>query len=97
RHQPQDHCNAPPIPYLRSSPTAIARSYRSFREDAIDRRAMPRLKVGVLIYAARGPGYPAEIALVLSNNPAAAGLVRAAKAGIPHRAIPHPDRAGFAA
>jgi len=69
---------------------------------------MPRLKVGVLISgrgsnlqalidAARAPDYPAEIALVLSNNPAAAGLERAAKAGIPHRAIPHPDRASFAA
>lgn len=77
-------------------------------EDAIDRRATPRLKVGVLISgrgsnlqalidAARSPDYPAEIALVLSNRAGAAGLERAAKAGIPHRAIPHPDPEAFAA
>jgi phosphoribosylglycinamide formyltransferase-1 len=78
------------------------------REDAIDRRVTPRLKVGVLISgrgsnlqalidAARAPAYPAEIALVISNRPDAAGLERAAKAGIPARAIPHPTKESFAA
>jgi phosphoribosylglycinamide formyltransferase-1 len=69
--------------------------------------AMQRLKVGVLISgrgsnlqalidAAADPAYPAEIALVISNRPDAAGLERAAKAGIPHRAIPHPSQEAFA-
>ncbi|HEX3885225.1 MAG TPA: phosphoribosylglycinamide formyltransferase [Stellaceae bacterium] len=69
---------------------------------------MPRLKIGALISgrgsnlqalidAAAAPDYPAEIALVLSNRPDAAGLDRAAKAGIPARAIPHPSREAFAA
>jgi phosphoribosylglycinamide formyltransferase-1 len=77
-------------------------------EDAIDRRATPRLKVGVLISgrgsnlqalidAARTPEYPAEIVLVISNRPDAAGLERAAKAGIPNRAIAHPNKEAFAA
>lgn len=51
-----------------------------------------------LIEAARAPDYPAEIVLVLSNRPDAAGLARADDAGIPARAIDHrafPDRAGF--
>lgn len=51
-----------------------------------------------LIEAARAPDYPAEIALVLSNRPDAAGLATAAAAGIATRAIDHrayPDRAGF--
>lgn len=51
-----------------------------------------------LIEAARAPDYPAEIVLVLSNRPDAAGLDRARAAGIPARAIDHkafPDRAGF--
>lgn len=70
---------------------------------------MARLRVGVLISgrgsnmqalveACAGPGFPAEIVLVLSNDPAAAGLARAAKAGIATRALPHrdyPDRAAF--
>ncbi|MGH7093052.1 MAG: phosphoribosylglycinamide formyltransferase [Stellaceae bacterium] len=69
---------------------------------------MPRLRVGVLISgrgsnlqalidAAAAPDYPAEIALVLSNRADAAGLAHAARAGIPHRAIPHPSREAFAA
>lgn len=68
---------------------------------------MARLKVGVLISgrgsnlqalidAAADSGYPAEIVLVLSNRPEAAGLERAARAGIAHRAIPHPSREAFA-
>ena len=70
---------------------------------------MARLRVGVLISgrgsnmqalveACADPGFPAEIVLVLSNDPAAAGLARAAKAGIATRALPHidyPDRATF--
>ena len=69
---------------------------------------MARLKVGVLISgrgsnlqalidAAADPAYPAEIALVLSNRPDAAGLQRAARAGVAHRAVPHPSRQAFAA
>ena len=51
-----------------------------------------------LIAAARAPDYPAEIVLVLSNRPDAAGLTRAREAGIPARAIDHkayPDRPAF--
>jgi len=51
-----------------------------------------------LLEAARDPAYPAEIALVLSNRPDAAGLARAAEAGIPTQIIDHtayPDRASF--
>jgi phosphoribosylglycinamide formyltransferase-1 len=51
-----------------------------------------------LIEAAGSPDFPAEIALVLSNRPEAAGLERAKEAGIAtcvidHRA--HPTREGF--
>ncbi|MGI4744580.1 MAG: phosphoribosylglycinamide formyltransferase [Janthinobacterium lividum] len=42
-----------------------------------------------LIDAARDPSFPAEIALVLSNNPDAQGLLTAADAGIPTLAIDH--------
>jgi phosphoribosylglycinamide formyltransferase-1 len=67
-----------------------------------------RLKVGVLISgrgsnlqalidAAADPAFPAEIGLVVSNNAAAPGLARAARAGIAHVALPHPSRAAFAA
>lgn len=70
---------------------------------------MARLKVGVLI-SGRGsnlralidacgqPSFPAEIALVLSNEPGAAGLARAERAAIPTRVISHrafADRAAF--
>ena len=51
-----------------------------------------------LIEAARTPDYPAEIVLVLSNRPDAAGLDRAREAGIPAHAIDHkafPDRTSF--
>jgi phosphoribosylglycinamide formyltransferase-1 len=52
-----------------------------------------------LIEAARDPAYPAEIALVVSNNPNAPGLTRAREAGITTAAIDHrpfgKDRAGF--
>ena len=54
-----------------------------------------------LIEAARDPAYPAEIALVVSNNPDAPGLARAREAGITTAAINHrafgKDRAGFEA
>ena len=42
-----------------------------------------------LIEAARAPDYPAEIALVLSNRPDAAGLARARAAGIPTATVDH--------
>jgi len=42
-----------------------------------------------LIDACRQPGFPAEIVLVISNVPGAAGLERAAHAGIPTRTIDH--------
>lgn len=51
-----------------------------------------------LIEAARDPSYPADIALVLSNRPEAAGLGLALEAGIEAVAIDHkryPDRAEF--
>lgn len=51
-----------------------------------------------LAEAARDPSFPAEIVLVLSNDPGAEGLARAAALGIPARAIDHrsyPDRATF--
>ena len=68
---------------------------------------MARLRVGVLISgrgsnlqalidAAADPGYPAEIALVISNRLEAQGLQRAAQAGIVHQVIAEPDRAAFA-
>ena len=42
-----------------------------------------------LIDAAKAPDYPAEIVLVVSNNPSAGGLKRAAAAAIPAEAIDH--------
>lgn len=42
-----------------------------------------------LLEAARAPGFPAEIALVLSNRPDAAGLATARAAGIAAEAIDH--------
>ncbi|GJD46867.1 Phosphoribosylglycinamide formyltransferase [Methylobacterium cerastii] len=51
-----------------------------------------------LIEAAKAPGYPAEIVLVLSNRPDAAGLAHARSVGITAHAIDHrafPDRATF--
>jgi phosphoribosylglycinamide formyltransferase-1 len=70
---------------------------------------MARLTVGVLISgrgsnlkalieACAAPDYPAEIALVISNKPDAAGLDYARAAGIPVAIIEHrafPDRASF--
>lgn len=72
---------------------------------------MARLKVGILL-SGRGsnmvalaeacarPGYPAEIVLVASDVPSAAGLERARALGLPTRAIDRrafPDRAAFEA
>ena len=51
-----------------------------------------------LIDAAKVPGYPAEIALVVSNVPGAAGLMRAELEGIATFVLDHrkfQDRAGF--
>jgi phosphoribosylglycinamide formyltransferase-1 len=69
---------------------------------------MERLKIGVLISgrgsnlqalidAGRDPGYPAEIAAVISNRVDSAGLERAAAAGIPSHVIAATDRTAFAA
>jgi phosphoribosylglycinamide formyltransferase-1 len=44
-----------------------------------------------LIEACRRPGFPAEIALVLSNEAGAAGLARAQAAGIATRVLDHRD------
>lgn len=63
---------------------------------------MARVKTGVLISgrgsnlhalieAAQDSDYPAEIVLVISNQPDAAGLARAAEAGVPTRVIDHRD------
>ncbi|MFH6783188.1 MULTISPECIES: phosphoribosylglycinamide formyltransferase [Methylobacterium] len=71
--------------------------------------AAPRARIGILISgrgsnmvslleAAQAPDYPAEIVLVASNRPDAAGLVRAAEAGLATEAVDHrahPDRASF--
>ncbi|NBX65570.1 MAG: phosphoribosylglycinamide formyltransferase [Proteobacteria bacterium] len=52
-----------------------------------------------LIDACKVPGYPAEIAVVVSNNPEAQGLARAAEAGIPAMICDHTyfkgDKDGF--
>jgi phosphoribosylglycinamide formyltransferase-1 len=51
-----------------------------------------------LLDAAAEPGYPAKIALVISNRPGASGLERAERAGVPTRVIDHrdyPDRPAF--
>jgi phosphoribosylglycinamide formyltransferase 1 len=69
---------------------------------------MPRLRTAVLISgrgsnmkalieAARDPGYPAEIALVLSNVPDAGGLDIAREAGIAAEALDHRTFDGRAA
>jgi phosphoribosylglycinamide formyltransferase 1 len=61
---------------------------------------MARLRLGVLISgrgsnlealidAARAPDYPAEVALVISNETDAPGIAHARAAGIPARLIPH--------
>jgi phosphoribosylglycinamide formyltransferase-1 len=55
--------------------------------------------MAALIAAAKAPDYPAEIALVLSNEPAATGLQRAQDEGIPTAIVNHrpfgKDRAAF--
>jgi phosphoribosylglycinamide formyltransferase-1 len=70
---------------------------------------MAKLKAGVLIsgrgsnllallQACAGTGFPAEIALVISNRADAAGLVHAERFGVPTKVISHrdyPDRESF--
>ena len=55
--------------------------------------------MAALIEAAKGPDYPAEIALVLSNVADAAGLARAREAGVATAVLDHKpfgkDRAAF--
>jgi phosphoribosylglycinamide formyltransferase-1 len=55
--------------------------------------------MAALIKAARAPDYPAEIALVVSNVPDAAGLARARDAGVATAVLDHrpfgKDRAAF--
>jgi phosphoribosylglycinamide formyltransferase-1 len=54
--------------------------------------------LGALIAAAREPDYPAEIVLVVSNRADAAGLTRAAEAGLATVVVDHksfPDRHAF--
>lgn len=57
--------------------------------------------MAALLDAAADPAYPAEIALVLSNRADAAGLARAARAGIPTAVVESrrfgKDRTGFEA
>jgi phosphoribosylglycinamide formyltransferase-1 len=51
-----------------------------------------------LLDAAALPGYPARIAVVVSNVPGVRALERAALAGVPTRVLPHlgyPDRAAY--
>ena len=51
-----------------------------------------------LLDAAAGPGYPARIAVVVSNVPGVRALERAEAAGVPTRVLPHqgyPDRAAY--
>jgi phosphoribosylglycinamide formyltransferase 1 len=45
--------------------------------------------MAALIAAARDPAYPAEIVLVISNQPDAAGMALARQAGVPVQAIDH--------
>ena len=49
--------------------------------------------LSALIDAARAAGYPAEIALVISNREDAQGLVVAVDAGVPVKVIPHKNYA----
>jgi len=55
--------------------------------------------MAVLIEAARAADYPAQIAIVVSNRPEAAGLARAHAEGIPTAVVDHrvygPDREAF--
>lgn len=51
-----------------------------------------------LLDAAAAPGYPASLAVVVSNVPGVRALERAEKAGVPTRVVPHqgyPDRAAY--
>jgi phosphoribosylglycinamide formyltransferase-1 len=74
------------------------------------RQRQRRLRVAVLISgggsnlqalldaAAADPAFPAEIVLVLSNNPGAGGLARAERAGVARAVVDHrayPDREAF--
>jgi phosphoribosylglycinamide formyltransferase-1 len=49
--------------------------------------------LGALANAARAPGYPADIVLVISNRADASGLEVAGRFGIPAKVIPHGEYA----
>jgi phosphoribosylglycinamide formyltransferase-1 len=54
--------------------------------------------LGAILSAIASGALAAEVSLVVSNKPGAAGLARAEAAGVPTRVIPHgdyPDRASF--
>jgi phosphoribosylglycinamide formyltransferase 1 len=53
--------------------------------------------LAALLAASAKPDYPAEIVLVVSNRPDAAGLGRAIEAGVPARIVDHRSYAGKAA
>lgn len=53
--------------------------------------------MAALVAAARDPAYPAEVVLVVSNRPDAAGLANAAGAGIATAVVDHKAFAGKAA
>ena len=62
------------------------------------RTRLARLASAVADQAARDPAFPAEIVLILSSDPLAEGLARAAALGIPTKAIDHraySNRASF--
>ena len=52
--------------------------------------------LAALIEACRKPFFPAEIVVVISDNPDAPGLALAQGAGIETVHVPHPSRGGFA-
>ena len=80
-------------------------AYRVWRGERMARKRVAVLISGrgsnmiALIEAAKSPTYPAEIVLVLSNRPAAAGLSHAQAAGIATSVVDHvpygSDREGF--
>lgn len=52
--------------------------------------------LAAILDACKKPHYPAEVVVVISDNPDAGGLELARQAGIPAIHVPHPSRNGFA-